>query len=171
MDGTLGIFFLFAVELLLHAVLIPLSYFLTFCVSLFCTSSSLAAVQKLWFDPAYYTRPTNPPTHTLCLFAARTSSACTCARPRHLCIHPTRLRLATCSNPPPNMVEKLYVTYNDVCISCTPLAVEPQHPTTNNTALALLPLAPRSRTYGHGHGHGHEARAHMYPHITQDAHF
>lgn len=167
MDGTLGIFFLSAVELL-HAVLIPFPVFLPFCVSLFRTSL-LTAVQKLWLDPAYYTRP-NPPTHTLCLFAARTSSACTCARPRHLCIHPTRLRLATCSNPPPNMVEKLYVTYNDVCISCTPLAVEPQRPTTNNTALPLLPLAHEHMGTGTATSTSTGTSTYI-PARPQDAHF
>lgn len=111
-------------------LLISLPVVFFFFVSLFLFSS----LTSLLYSHILLTiEPLQPHHHNtvlqhICLFAA-------CARPRtsapinsHLHLHapetsaPTRLdkRLATCSNPPPNMVEKLYVTYNDVCILCTP---------------------------------------------------
>lgn len=60
------------------------------------------------------THPANP--HACFAYSPHVLPIASFARGRDICIHPTRPRLATCSNPPPNMVEKLYVTYNDVCI-------------------------------------------------------
>lgn len=69
----------------------------------------------LSLSPVVFARhPTIPPTHTRAF--AYSPHVLPLHLRRDICIHPTRPRLATCSNPPPNMVEKLYVTYNDVCI-------------------------------------------------------
>lgn len=127
MDGTNPWnFFFVAVRSHLPGLLIYLPHFLTyplasFSYSLISLSSSLISPRC---KPSSLVQPTspcttdNPPTHALCLFSARPPVAF--ARGRDTCIHPTLPRFATCSNPPPNMVEKLYVTYNDVCIPYTP---------------------------------------------------
>lgn len=104
-------FFLFA-EDFLGLLISFLIYFLTSC---FFFTILIPLVQ-----PTPFARPNTPTNPHACFAYSPHVLPVAFARGRDICIHPTRPRLATCSNPPPSMVEKLYVTYNDVCIPYTP---------------------------------------------------